>query len=79
MSIEWPVSYPALFTFLVGWHAGAVSLPPSDHNFAQLACPFMTLFTFGVSNLYLYEHQVSLASQGIYLSTFSIVIIQKEA
>jgi len=30
---------PALFTFLVGWHASAVSLPPRDAILAQLACP----------------------------------------
>ncbi len=33
------VSYSALFTFLVGWHASIVSLPPGDVILAQLACP----------------------------------------
>jgi len=28
-----------LFTFLVGWHASAVSLHPVDAVLAQLACP----------------------------------------
>jgi hypothetical protein len=32
-------SYSGLFTFLVGWHASAVCLPPSDVTLAQLACP----------------------------------------
>jgi hypothetical protein len=31
--------YSALFTNLVGWHAGAVSFPLSDIILAQLACP----------------------------------------
>ncbi len=33
------VCYSALFTNLVGWHAGAVRFPPSDVILAQLACP----------------------------------------
>jgi hypothetical protein len=32
-------SLSALFTFLVGWHASADSLPQGDIIFAQLACP----------------------------------------
>ncbi len=32
-------SYSDLFTFLVRWQASAVSWPPSDIIFAQLACP----------------------------------------
>jgi hypothetical protein len=32
-------SYSVLFTFLVGWHASAVSLPPVGVIFARLACP----------------------------------------
>jgi hypothetical protein len=39
MFVERWVSYSALFTFLVGWYASAVSLPPDDVIFAQLACP----------------------------------------
>ncbi len=33
------VCYPALFTNLVGWHAGAVTFPLNDVILAQLACP----------------------------------------
>ncbi len=29
----------ALFTFLATWHASAVSLPPGDVIFTQVACP----------------------------------------
>ncbi len=36
---ERKVHYSALFTNLVGWHAGAVSFPLSDVILAQLACP----------------------------------------
>jgi hypothetical protein len=39
MFVERKVRYSALFTYLVGWNAGAVSLPPSDVILAQLACP----------------------------------------
>jgi hypothetical protein len=39
MFIERLVSYSALFTSLVGWHASAASLPQDDIIFAQLACP----------------------------------------
>ncbi len=39
MWAERQVSYSALFTYLVGWHAGAVRLPPADVIFTQLACP----------------------------------------
>jgi len=42
-----------LFSFLVGWHAGAVSLPPDDAIFAQLANPLndAILFTPAATNL----------------------------
>jgi hypothetical protein len=33
------VSFSALFTFLVGWHASAVKYPPGDFIFGWLACP----------------------------------------
>ncbi len=33
------VNSSALFTFLVGWHAGAVSLPLGDIISAELDCP----------------------------------------
>jgi hypothetical protein len=38
MFVEIEVSYSALFTFLVRWHASAVILPPGDVILAQLAC-----------------------------------------
>ncbi len=38
MFVETQVRYIALFTYLFGWHAGAVSLPLSDIILAQLAC-----------------------------------------
>ncbi len=38
MFVKRKVRYSALFTNLVGWHAGAVSFPPSDVILAQLAC-----------------------------------------
>ncbi len=50
MFVERKVSYSALFTNLVGWHAGGVRFPPSDVILAQLACPLSdvihVLFTF---------------------------------
>ncbi len=39
MFVERKVCYSALFTNLVGWHAGAPSFPLSDVILAQLACP----------------------------------------
>ncbi len=39
MFVERKVRYSALFTILVGWHAGAVSFLPSDVILARLACP----------------------------------------
>jgi hypothetical protein len=39
MFVERWVSYLALFTYLVGWHASAVSLPPGDVILVWLACP----------------------------------------
>ncbi len=38
MVLERWVRHFALFTFLVGWRVSAVSLPPGDAIFAQLAC-----------------------------------------
>jgi hypothetical protein len=49
MFVERVVSYSALFTFLVGGHANAVSLPPGDINLAQLAGPMNDF------NLYLHQ------------------------
>jgi hypothetical protein len=39
MFVEGKVRYSALFTDLVGWHAGTVSFPPSDIILGQLAYP----------------------------------------
>jgi hypothetical protein len=39
MFVEKKVSYSALFTFLVGWQANAVSLCPGDIILAHFACP----------------------------------------
>ncbi len=39
MFVERKVRYSALYTNLVGWHAGAVSFPLSDVILAQIACP----------------------------------------
>ncbi len=36
--VERQVSYSGLFTFLVGWYASPVSLPPGDVPFALLTC-----------------------------------------
>jgi hypothetical protein len=38
MFVERNVSYSALFTFLVGWHASALSLPTGDVIFARPPC-----------------------------------------
>jgi hypothetical protein len=59
MFIERWVSYSALFTFLVGWHASAVTLPQGDIILAQLACPLnnvIFLFTSGIAKLSLYKY-----------------------
>ncbi len=37
--LQGQVSNSTLFTFLVGWHANAVSFTPLDVIFAQLDCP----------------------------------------
>jgi hypothetical protein len=57
--VERQVRYSALFTYLVGWHTSAVSFPPSDVIFAQLACSLSDIiFSLhsGITNLYLYKH-----------------------
>ncbi len=46
MFVERKVRYLALFTNLVGWHAGAVSFLPSDVILAQLACPLSDIMFF---------------------------------
>jgi hypothetical protein len=39
MFLDRQVNYSALFTFLVGWHTSAASLPSVDVIFALLASP----------------------------------------
>ena len=59
MFVQRKVCYSALFTNLVGWHAGAVSFPPRDIILAQLACPLgdvMFCLHSGRTNLSLYKH-----------------------
>ncbi len=61
--VERKVHYSALFTSLVGWHANAVSLPPSDIPLAQLACLLSDIVFWlhsGIVNLHLYKHWFSL-------------------
>ncbi len=77
MFVEWKVYYSALFTNLVGWHAGAVSFPLSDVILAQLACPLsdvMFCLHSGISNLSLYKHWLYLLMKIIYKKTFKITI-----
>jgi len=59
MFVERKVRYSALFTNLVGWHAGAVSFIPSDIILVQLACPLsdvMFCLLSGRTNLSLHKH-----------------------
>jgi hypothetical protein len=59
MFVERKVGYSALFTNLVGWHAGAVSFLLSDVILAWLACPLsdvMLCLHSGITNLSLYKH-----------------------
>ncbi len=61
MFVERKVRYSALFTNLVGWHAGAVSFPPSDIILAQLPYPLsdvMFCLHSGITNLSVYKHWV---------------------
>jgi len=51
MFVERYVSYSALFTFLVRWHASSGSLPPSDVILAQLACPMNDVFCLLIEKL----------------------------
>jgi hypothetical protein len=58
MFVEKKVHYSALFTYLVGWHAGTVSLPPSDVILAQLACSLSDVMFYvhsGILNLSLHS------------------------
>jgi hypothetical protein len=59
MFVERKVRYSALFTNLVGWHAGAVSFPLSDVILAQLAYPLsdiMFCLHSGIANPSLNKH-----------------------
>jgi hypothetical protein len=54
MFVERNIRYSALFTYLVGWHAGAVSFPPNDVILAQLAAPLSDIMIYlhsGITNL----------------------------
>jgi len=44
------VSHSGLFSDLVIWHAGAVSSPPADIIFAQLACPLNDVIFVCIGN-----------------------------
>ena len=62
--VERKACYSALFTNLVGWHAGGVRFPPSDVILAQLACPLydvMFCLHLGLTNLSLYKHWLTLS------------------
>jgi hypothetical protein len=59
MLVERKVCYSALFTNLVGWHAGSVSFPMSDIILAHLAYPLSDVMFYLHStrtNLSLYKH-----------------------
>jgi hypothetical protein len=59
MFVERNIRYWALFTNLVGWHAGTVSFPLSDVILAQLACPLSDVMFWlhsGITNLSVYKH-----------------------
>jgi hypothetical protein len=61
MFVERQVRFSALFTILVGWHAGAVSLLPSDVILAHLPCllsDIMFCLHLEITNLSLYKHWV---------------------
>jgi hypothetical protein len=75
MFIERLVGYSALFTYLVGWHASAVSWPSSDIILAQLACPLndvMFCLHSRITNLSLYKHWLNVDK--IFLWCFEIGI-----
>jgi hypothetical protein len=84
MFVERKVCYSALFTNLVGWHAGAVSFPLRDVILAQLACPLsdiMFCLHSGITNLFLYKHWFSITTISINtlcISTFNIQIFGTE-
>jgi len=46
MFLKRKVRYSALFTNLVGWHAGALNFPLSDVILAQLVCPLSDIMFY---------------------------------
>jgi hypothetical protein len=56
MFVERNVHYSALFTYLVGWHASALSFPLSDVILTQLACPLIDIMFCLHSGITLYKH-----------------------
>jgi hypothetical protein len=68
MFVERKVCYSALFSNLVRWHAGAVSIPPSVVILAQLACPLSDAMFYlhsGRTNLSIYKHWFNAEALGI--------------
>jgi hypothetical protein len=71
MFVERKVRCSALFTNLVGWHAGAVNFPLNDVILADLACPLSyVIFCLpsGITNLSLYKHWVKKLYNGCRIS-----------
>jgi hypothetical protein len=62
MFVERLVGYSALLTYLVGWHARAVSFPPSDVILPQLACP-LSVVMFLHSRMMLPKQEVNKAEE----------------
>ncbi len=59
MFVERKVCHLALVTYLVRWHAGAVSFPLSDVILAQLAGPLSDIMLYlysGSTDLSVYKH-----------------------
>jgi len=65
MLVERKVRYPPLFTNLVRWHAGAVSLPLSDVLLAQLVSLLIDIM-FCLCNLSHYKHCCRLQNVSIF-------------
>jgi hypothetical protein len=85
MFVERKVRYSTLFTNLVGWHAGAVSIPLSDVILAQPPCPLsdvMFCLHLGITNLSLYKHwflpyePVTATSASAHLGSYGKVTIE---
>jgi hypothetical protein len=59
MFVDRKVRYSTLFTNLVRWHAGAVTLPPIDIILAHLAIPLSDVMFYlhsVITSLSLYKH-----------------------